>query len=173
MGKLTTNQETMLASWQQHTYAEFGLKNPDAALASMSDDPYVLNLPAGTGGVGRAGVHQFYAKQMLPNLPPDLELVSLSQIFGDDSIVEEFVIRFTHAIQMDWAIPGVPATGRKVEFVLVGVIGFQGGKVASEHLHWDQATVLSQLGILDHPTAAAGRGSVAQLLKLLPQRATA
>src|SRR6516164_6543402 len=103
MGKLTTNQETMLASWQQHTYAEFGLKNPDAALASMSDDPYVLNLPAGTGGVGRAGVHQFYAKQMLPNLPPDLELVSLSQIFGDDSIVEEFVIRFTHAIQMDWA----------------------------------------------------------------------
>jgi hypothetical protein len=65
---------------------------------------------------------------MLPNLPPDLELVSLSQIFGEDRIVEEFVVGFTHTLKMDWMIPGVPATGRKAEFVLVGVIGFQGGK---------------------------------------------
>src|SRR6516164_11722034 len=96
MPNLTAYQQTMLAAWQQHTYAEFGLKDPDAALAVMTEDPYVLCVPSGTGGVGRAGVHQFYANQMLPNLPPDLELVSLSRIFGDDRIVEEFVIRFTH-----------------------------------------------------------------------------
>jgi hypothetical protein len=77
-------------------------------------------------------LHRFYAEQMLPNLPPDLELVSLSQTFGDNRIVEEFVIRFTHTLQMDWMLPGVPATNRKVEFGFVGVIGFQGGKVASE-----------------------------------------
>ncbi len=169
MANLTPRQQTMLAAWQQHTYAEFGLKNSDAALAVMTEDPYVFNIPSGTGGVGRAGVHQFYADQMLPNLPPDLELVSLSQTFGDDRIVEEFVIRFTHTLRMDWMLPGVPATGRKVEFALVGVVGFRGGKVASEHLYWDQATVLSQLGILDHPTAAAGVGSAAQLLKLSSQ----
>ena len=167
--ELTSNQQTMLAAWQEHTYAEFGLKDPDAALAVMSDDPYVLNIPSGTGGVGRAGVYQFYAKQMLPYLPTDLELLSLSQIFGNDRIVEEFVIRFTHTIRMDWMLPGVAATNRKVEFVLVGIIGFQGGKVASEHLYWDQATVLYQLGVLDQPTAAAGLGSAAQLLKLSPQ----
>ena len=169
MPNLTRNQQTMLAAWQEHTYAEFGLKDPDAALAVMTEDPYVLNIPSGTGGVGRASVHQFYAKQMLPNLPADLELVSLSQIFGDDRIVEEFVIRFTHTLRMDWMLPGVAATNRKVEFALVGIIGFQGGKVASEHLYWDQATVLYQLGILDHPTASAGLGSAAQLLKLSPQ----
>jgi carboxymethylenebutenolidase len=95
----------------------------------MSEDPYVLHIPSGTGGVGRAGVHRFYAEQMLPNLPPDLELVSLSQIFGDDRIVEEFVIRFTHTLKMDWFLPGLPATNRTVEFVLVGIVGFQGGKV--------------------------------------------
>jgi carboxymethylenebutenolidase len=173
MSSLTTHQQTMLAAWQQHTYAEFGLKDPEGALASMTEDPYVLNIPSGTGGVGRSAVYQFYADQMLPNLPPDLELVSLSQIFGDDRIVEEFVIRFTHTLKMDWMLPGVSATNRKVEFVLVGIIGFQGGKVASEHLLWDQATVLYQLGILDHPTAAAGVGSAAQLLKLSPRAVTA
>jgi carboxymethylenebutenolidase len=103
---------------------------------------------------------------MLPKLPPDLELVSLSQIFGDDHIIEEFVIRFTHTLQMDWVLPGIPSTNRKVEFALVGIIGFERGKVASERLYWDQATVLCQLGILDHPMAAASLGSVAQLLRL-------
>ena len=169
MTNLTSHQQTMLAAWQQHTYAEFGLKDPDAALAVMTEDPHVLNIPSGTGGVGRTGVRQFYADQMLPHLPPDLELVSLSQIFGDDRIAEEFVIRFTHTLRMDWMLPGVPATGRKVEFVLVGVVGFQGDKLASEHIYWDQATVLSQLGILDHPTAAAGVGTAARLLKLSSQ----
>jgi carboxymethylenebutenolidase len=133
----------------------------------------VLHIPSGTGGVGRAGVHQFYAKQMLPNLPPDIELISLSQTVGDDRIVEEFVIRFTHTLQMDWVLPSLPATNRKVEFVLVGIIGFQGGKVASEHVLWDQATALCQLGVLDHPTAAAGLGSAAQLLKLSAKSASA
>jgi carboxymethylenebutenolidase len=63
----------------------------------------------------------------------------------------------------------VPATGRKVEFPLVGIIGIEGGKVASEHIYWDQATVLFQSGILDHPTAAAGVGSAARLLELSPR----
>jgi carboxymethylenebutenolidase len=89
----------------------------------------------------------------------------LSQTFGDDRSVEETVMRFTHMVDMDWMLSGLPATGRRAEFALVGVIRFQADKVAHEHLYWDQATVLSQLGVLDHP-AAAGVGSSAQLLKL-------
>ena len=166
MDNLTPYQQTMLATWQQHTYAEFVLKDADAALATMTENPYVLLIPSGTGGSGRAGVREFYANQFLPYVPPDWELTSLSQIFGSDRIVEEFVIRFTHTLGMDWMLPGLRATGRRVEFAFVGIIQFQDGKVASERLYWDQATVLSQLGVLDHPTAAAGDGSAAQLLKL-------
>ena len=166
MSKLAPDQQAMLATWQQHTYAEFELKDADAALATMTEDPYVLAIPCGTSGSGRAGVHQFYANHSLPNIPPDFELTSLSQTFGTDRIVEEFVIRFTHTLEMDWMLPGLPATGRRLEFALVGIIQFQAGKIANEHLYWDQATVLSQLGVLDHPLAAAGVGSVAQLLKL-------
>ena len=58
------------------------------------------------------------------------------------------MIRFTHMLDMDWMIPGVRATGHRVEFALVGIIQFNAGKVAHEHLYWDQATVLSQLGAL-------------------------
>jgi carboxymethylenebutenolidase len=129
----------------------------------MSENPYVLAIPSGTGGMSRIGVH---ASQFLPRIPPDFDLTSLSQTFGCDRIVEEFVIRFTHMPDMDWMLPGVRATGRRVEFALVGIIQFDAGKVTHEHLYWDQATVLSQLGVLDLPAAAAGVGSAAQLLKL-------
>jgi carboxymethylenebutenolidase len=77
------------------------------------------------------------------------------------------VVRFTHTLEMDWMLPGVPATGRRAEFAFVGIIQFEAGKVANERFYWDQATVLSQLGILDQPLAAAGVGSAAQLLKVL------
>ena len=166
MINLTPYQQTMLATWQQHTYAEFVLKDADAALATMIENPYVLAIPSGTGGMGRIGVREFYADQFLPKIPPDFELTSLSQIFSNDRIVEEFVIHFTHTLGMDWMLPCLPATGRKVEFAMVGIIQFQASKIANERLYWDQATVLSQLGVLDRPVAAAGVGSAAQLLKL-------
>src|SRR6202030_2859626 len=166
MINIAPDQQAMLAAWQQHTYAEFVLKDADAALATMTENPHVLLIPAGTGGSGRAAVREFYANHFLPNIPPDFELISLSQTFGNDRTVEEFVISFTHSLDMDWMLPGMPATGRRVEFAFVGLIQFQDGKVAHEHLYWDQATLLSQMGVLDHPLAAAGVGSAAKPRKL-------
>jgi carboxymethylenebutenolidase len=131
----------------------------------MTANPYVLCIPSGRGGTGLAGVREFYAKQFLPNIPPDFELNSVSQVFGGDRMVEECVVRFRHTLAMDWMLPGVPPTGRKVEFALVAIVRFEADKVAHEHIHWDQATVLSQLGLADHPVAAAGVASVARLLK--------
>lgn len=166
MNILTPDQQAMLAAWQQHTYAEFVLKDADAALATMTENPYVFLVSSGTARVGRAAVHEFYANHFLPKIPPDLEITSLSQTFGNDRVVEEMVMRFTHSIEMDWLLPGVRPTRRTAEFVVAGVIQFEGGKVAHEHLYWDQATLLSQIGVLDHPLAAAGVGSARQLLKL-------
>lgn len=161
-----SDHEQMLAIWQQHTYAEFVLKDVEAALATMTETPHVLLVPAGTGGVGKAGVRDFYAHQFIPQIPPDLEFVPLSQSFAQDRMVEEAVARFTHSLAMDWMLPGLPPTNRRVELVLVSIIQFANGKVANEHLYWDQATVLFQLGILDAPVAAAGMGSAAKLIEL-------
>jgi hypothetical protein len=51
--------------------------------------------------------------------------------------------------QVGREIPGVPTTGKRVEVGVVGIITFENGKIASEHLYWDHASVLAQLGILD------------------------
>ena len=166
MTALTRDQQSMLATWQQHAHAEFVLKDADAALATMTENPYVFLVASGMARTGRAAVHEFYANKFLPNIPTDLELTSLSQTCGADCIVEEMVMRFTHTIEMDWILPGVRPTGRSAEFALACVIQFEAGKVASEHLYWDQATLLSQMGVLDHPIAAAGNVSAAELLRL-------
>jgi carboxymethylenebutenolidase len=166
MSALTRDQQTLLATWQQHTYAEFVLKDADAALATMTENPYVFVISSGTVRRGRATVREFYADHFLSQIPPDLEIISLSQTFGGDRLVEEMVMRFTHSLEMDWILPGLRPTRRTAEFVLAGVIQFEGGKVAHEHLYWDQATLLSQMGVLDHPLAAGGINSAQQLLRL-------
>jgi carboxymethylenebutenolidase len=170
MTTLASDHRMMMSTWQQHTQAEFALKDVDAALATMTANPYVLFMATGTGGMGREAVRDFYANHFLPSIPPDFGLASVSQIFAQNHIVEEFIVSFTHTLKMDWMLPGLPITGRKTEFPLVGVIRFENGKVASEHLYWDQATLLSQLGILNSPVTTAGVGVAAKLLKRSTQR---
>jgi carboxymethylenebutenolidase len=164
---LTADQQTLLAAWQRHTYAEFVLKDADAALATMTEHPYVLMVATGIACVGRTAVHEYYANQFLSAIPPDLELGSLSQTIGSDRLVEEMVVRFTHTIEMDWLLPKLRPTGRRAEFIVAAVIRFENGKVAHEHIYWDQATLLSQMGVLDHPFAAGGTASVRQLSAVL------
>jgi len=166
MNKPTSEHQTMLSIWQLHLNAEFELKNAEAALANMTENPHVFLIPSGTGGMGKEGVRDFYANHFLPYIPPDVELVTVSETSGQNRIVEEYVLRFTHTLNMDWLLPGVPPTGRKVEFVLVVIIQLEDGKMASEHLYWDQATVLFQLGILKSPVAATGIASAAKLIEL-------
>lgn len=162
---ITSVRPTLPAVWQQHTHAEFVLRDADAALATMVAEPYVLCIPSGMGGSGRAEVRDFYARHFLPWVPPDFELISLSQTFGGERLVEEFVVRFTHTLPMDWMLPGVAPTGRQAEFALAAVVGFRDGRIAHEHIHWDQTAVLCQLGLLDHPVAYVGVNSAARLLK--------
>jgi hypothetical protein len=109
-------------------------------------------------------------QRFLATIPSDLELIPVSEIFGQDQLVEEMVVRFTHSRRTAWMLPGVPPTGRKAEFSLVVIMGFQNGTLASERIYWDwdQATVLSQL--LDTPAAVGGIGSTTWLRKLVARK---
>ena len=46
-------------------------------------------------------------------------------------------------------LPDIAPTGRKVEIPLVAIVRFQNGQIAHEHIYWDQASVLVQIGKLD------------------------
>jgi carboxymethylenebutenolidase len=143
------NAQQLVEVWQQHVYSEFVMKDAQAALTTMTDNPYVLMVPIAVGGQGRDGVHHFYANYFLAQMPADFVPISISQVVGSNYLVEEAVYVLTHDRVMDWMIPGVPTTGKRVEVGVVAIVKFENGKIASEHLYWDHASVLAQVGVID------------------------
>jgi carboxymethylenebutenolidase len=105
-----------------------------------------------TGGVGKPALREFYSKYFIPQIPTDTELTPISRTIGTDQLVDEMVLKFTHTIRMDWMLPSIAPTGKRVEVLLVAIVRFRDCKLAHEHIYWDQASVLVQLGLLDPGT---------------------
>jgi carboxymethylenebutenolidase len=160
----------LLSQWHQHSYAKFELKDADAVLETMSDNPHVFCIPSGSGAAGREGVRDFYAHQFLPGIPPDLDMLPISEVFAEEHVVTECVMKFTHTVRMEWMLPGVPPTGRRAELLLVAIARFENGKIASKHIYWDAAALLFQLRLVDSAAVAAGVRSAAKVLKRAAQR---
>ena len=147
--KLTPAQQALSDLWDEHLRHEFATRDPEQTIDTMVKDAYVNHVPVLTGGSGRKELGEFYAKYFIPQMPPDMEIVPVSRTIGSDRLVDESVARFTHTIRMDWLLPGIAPTGKRVEVALVVVVAFRDGKLAGEHIYWDQASVLVQLGWLD------------------------
>jgi carboxymethylenebutenolidase len=152
------------SAWDRHLESEFAAKSPEQALATMSDEPYVNEVALMIGARGRDEVREFYANHFLSQIPPDMETVSVSRTIGQGRVVDEMIMRFTHSIRMDWLLPGIPPTGKSVEVPFVVIVQFEGDKVAHEHLYWDQASVLVQIGLLDRTLPVRGGEIAAQVL---------
>jgi carboxymethylenebutenolidase len=150
--KLTPAQEILQQLWEEHVRHEFATHNTEDTLATMVEDAYVNHIPVLTGGVGKDELREFYSKRFIPQMPPDTEMTPISRTIGNDQLVDEIVFKFTHTIPMDWMLPGIPPTGKRVEVPLVAIVRFREGKLAHEHIYWDQASVLVQLGLLDAGT---------------------
>ncbi len=137
------------ALWEEHCRHEFETRDVDATMATMTAEPYVNHIPTMTGGVGHDQLKRFYRYHFIGANPPDTRLIPLSRTVGSDQLVDEMLFSFTHTSEIDWMVPGIAPTGRKVEVPLVAIVRFRDGKVAHEHIYWDQASVLVQLGVLD------------------------
>ena len=153
---MTRNE--LVALWEEHIRHEFDTKSTDDTLATMVPEAYVDHVPVLTGGRGQDELRHFYATHFIPKMPPDMAMTPVSRTVGADQLVDEMVISFTHTIEMDWMLPGIPPTGKRVEVALVVIVRFRESKLAHEHIYWDQASVLAQLGLIDVselPVAAA------------------
>lgn len=139
----------LAALWEQHTACEFITRDVGATMATMVAEPLVNHVPTMTGGVGQAEVARFYRDHFIPRMPADTKLVPISRTVGAASVVDEMLFCFTHDVAMDWMLPGVAPTRKYVEIPLVAIVLFVDGKVSSEHIYWDQASVLVQIGLLD------------------------
>ena len=146
---LTAEQQKLSNLWDAHVSAEFDALSADEAIATMVTNPRVWLAPLMAGGEGKQEVYEFYSKHFISQIPPDSEMIPVSRTVGQSRVVEEMIFRFTHTIQMDWMLPGIAPTGKRVEVGLLLIVQFEGDKLAHEHVYWDQASVLVQLGLLD------------------------
>jgi carboxymethylenebutenolidase len=145
----TPEQQKIIDLWDEHTCCEFELKDSDATMATMTDNPYMHNIPTMVCGNGADEVKHFYKTSFIFNLPEDTETVLISRTVDAHQLVDEIIFKFTHTVEMPWMLPGVAPTGKRVEVPLVVILGVKDGKVAHEHIHWDQASVLAQVGLID------------------------
>jgi carboxymethylenebutenolidase len=140
------------AVFDQHVRHEFEDKDVEATMATMVSEPYVWNVPTATGGIGGSGVRRFYSEEFVGRMPADTQIVPISRTVSDDQVVDELVVTFTHDVEVPYLLPGVEPTGRYVEIPHVVVMRFEGEKIAHEHIYWDQASLLAQVGLLDPAT---------------------
>jgi len=138
------------AVFDAHVAAEFKDQNVATTMATMAPEPYLTHLPTVTGGTGRKEVEQFYRDHFVGHWPDDVEVKQISRTIGSNRVVDELIVSFTHEREMRVYLPGVAPTKRKVVLPHVVVMGFdEKGRVAYEHIYWDQATLLVQVGLLD------------------------
>lgn len=155
-------ERDLAALWEAHCRYEFETRDADATMETMVSAPYVNHVPTMTGGVGYDELKRFYRYHFIGNNPPDFRMTPVSRTVGENSVVDEFIAQFTHTTEIDWMLPGIPPTDRPVEIAVVAIVQFEGEKLVHEHIYWDQASVLVQIGRLDPKTlpivgAAAAR----------------
>ena len=137
------------ALFDTHILKEFADRDVNASMETMVSEPYVYSVSSMTGGFGGEGVRRYYSEHFINQIPADAQVTPVSRTVGKDQVVDEFILSFTHDTQWDYLLPGIPPTGKHVEIPHVVVMKFVNGKIAHEHIWWDQASVLVQVGLLD------------------------
>jgi carboxymethylenebutenolidase len=137
------------ALFDAHILREFADRDVQATMETMVTEPYVHCVPIMTGGSGGQEVRRFYSEHFVNQIPKDATVTAISRTIGKDQVVDELIVSFTHDTQWDYLLPGIAPTGKRVELPHVVVMKFENGKVAHEHIWWDQASLLVQVGLLD------------------------
>ncbi|KAF7354940.1 hypothetical protein MSAN_01408900 [Mycena sanguinolenta] len=149
------------AIWEEHTYFEFEVRSVAKTMGTMVAEPYVNHVPTLAGGIGRKQLSAFYRDHFVFSNPKDTSLQTISRTVGSDRVVDEFIFNATHDKQIDWLLPGVPPTGKKLAVPMLGVINIRGDRLYHEHIWWDQGTALMQAGII--PTHVPLDGKILRL----------
>lgn len=144
------NQKINLGTiFDEHLKCEFEKHDVEATMKTMVKEPYVHHVPVLTGGIGYSGVYNFYKNEFVGKMPNDTKVERLSRTIGKDQVVDELILSFTHDREIKFMLPGIPPTGKHVELPHVVVMKFKGNKIEHEHIYWDQASLLAQIGFLD------------------------
>jgi carboxymethylenebutenolidase len=147
-GSASLSPDRLAQLWAEHLRGEFETKDVEATLATMVEDACVNHVPVGTGGRGKDALRAFYRDDFIPSWPEDLEMTPVNRVVGEGQLVDELRVTFTHSKPMNWFLPNLPPTHKRIAVDIVVVVQFRGDKLACERIYWDHATVLRQVGRL-------------------------
>jgi carboxymethylenebutenolidase len=136
------------ALWEKHLEGEFITCDPDATIQTMVPRAYVNHVPTMIGGFGQRELYRYYKYHFIPQNKGST-IIPISRTIGGDRLVDEFVACFKHDAENDTLLPGIKPTGKYVRIPMVAIVEFRGNKLCKEHLYWGQASVLTQLGLLN------------------------
>lgn len=165
-----SQQPNLSVVFDRHIKHEFEDHDVDATMQTMTKEPYVHHVPMMTGGVGYQGVYNFYKNHFIGKMPADTKIVRISRTIGKDQVVDELIISFTHDREVEYMLPGVSPTGKYITLPHVVIMNFKDGKIVHEHIYWDQASLLVQVGLLDpRLLPVTGQEQAKRLLELSQQ----
>ena len=144
--------------WDDHLTASLGRRDLARSLANLVAEPSVLHIPAMTGAVGQAALERFYREDLFDHLPADLTVARISRTVDRFRLVDEATVSFTHDRELPWLLPGVAPTHRRAEVLTITVVGFERGRIGSQRVLWDHATLTGQLGLVEHRDAGLPAG---------------
>jgi len=156
MTDFTDSEKALIEVWEAHTSAEFEQKDADAAIATSGDR---RNRESCAAEVLRRNLYSAGAARHRPEIA-----YAERRAEPHHRRIYPPLLRFTHTVRMDWFAPGIEPTGRRLAVPHVGVIAFEGGKISSEHIYWDQAAVLAQMGLLNGELPVIGAAQCDRLL---------
>jgi steroid delta-isomerase-like uncharacterized protein len=123
----------------------FNAHDPQARTAAMTSDVETV-LPGGMrllGSEQNIGFLQAFWEAL-----PDAHIIASNHVAEGDTIALEGTLTGTHTGTFRAPQGDIPATGNPVELRFATVKTVRDGKVASEHLYFDQLDFLQQLGAL-------------------------
>ena len=165
-----SQQPNLGVVFDRHIKHEFEDHDVDATMQTMTKEPYVHHVPMMTGGVGYQVVYNFYKNHFIGKMPADTKIVRISRTIGKDQVVDELIISFTHDREVEYMLPGVSPTGKYITLPHVVIMNFKDGRIVHEHIYWDQASLLVQVGLLDpRLLPVTGQEQAKRLLELSQQ----
>lgn len=167
----TKAQQELLDAFQAHVEAELN-KDLKTTLATMTDNPHLNNIPTLIGGMNKTEVESFYANLISNDkfFPPDTEMLPISRTIDEHQLVDEIVFMCTHTHEIGWMLPNILPTGKRIEIPLVVIVGFNDKKVTHEHIYWDQASVLVQIGLINDKNLPINGIETANKMKDIKQK---
>lgn len=142
-------KEEIQSLWTEHVQYEFIEKDAKKLGLVLSNDSIHIDIATMMGGNTKKTITGYYTYDFIPCLPEDNKTDNLHVIIGNNSLIEILNWTFTHSIPMNFMLPGINPTNKKVSITVVAIAKFNGcGKMISETVYWDQNSLLQQLGLL-------------------------